>query len=477
MIFLAHVVLVIGLLLVRRARIDGSETPYITVQFIGLFVMTCVLIAVAVFVQRWTGFRRLTSILGIVLIPGIVALLGESFRPYSGPFVIWGAFLLGGSFLQVMQIPASSLQRASGIVAALVAPFILLEIALRLYFGLFGTIEQRVAYIYPVERALALSSRFEGLPYVNYGLSTLPDDHNAAGYRGLPLDDRDTFRIFALGGSTTYGTSIRAVDAYPAQLQRVLRDEYGYTSVEVVNAGVESYASYDSLANFLYRVLDDRPDVVLVYHGVNDVRARLVDPAYYDGLNRQRGIWSPQQLQADLPASTLLRFVGIQLGFTSNPNQWETVLAIGSEVQRCSLVDPACPTLGQPATEILAQNPPIYLERNLRNIVATARAHDIGVALATWGYYVGDTIVANPFTEGFHLRIGVDEQNELIRALAAELDVLLIDFAAAPTDNAQYWQDGMHLTPSGTRLQAEFFAAALADYLAEMPATRWEAVP
>ena len=74
-------------------------------------------------------------------------------------------------------------------------------------------------------------------------------------------------------------------------MQTILRDEYGYSNVQVINAGVVAYASWDTLANFEFRVLDLDPDIVIVYHAINDVIARLVDPAYYNGLNPARGIW------------------------------------------------------------------------------------------------------------------------------------------------------------------------------------------
>jgi lysophospholipase L1-like esterase len=105
------------------------------------------------------------------------------------------------------------------------------------------------------------------------------------------------FRIVALGGSTTYGISLPMNRTYPAQLQQILRDEYGYTQVEVINAGVIAYNSWDLLAEFEYRVLDLNPDMVIVYEGINDVVARLVDPRYYNGANPARGTW-----RTDYPA-------------------------------------------------------------------------------------------------------------------------------------------------------------------------------
>ena len=63
--------------------------------------------------------------------------------------------------------------------------------------------------------------------------------HNSMGYRDreFSLEKPDgTFRIVALGGSTVYTAAVKDNSkTYPAQLQRVLRNKYGYKAVEVIN--------------------------------------------------------------------------------------------------------------------------------------------------------------------------------------------------------------------------------------------------
>ena len=169
---------------------------------------------------------------------------------------------------------------------------LLLELGLRFYFANFGTTNEKIAYLYTRDQINALNQGTIPLPEVDYGLAPSNPEHDALGYRGGEVQipkPAGTFRIVALGGSTTYGTSVTAAESYPAQLQQVLRDDYGYANVEVVNAGVAGYTTFQTFANLAYRVTELQPDLVIIYHAGNDVLPREVDPDCYAGQNPLRG--------------------------------------------------------------------------------------------------------------------------------------------------------------------------------------------
>ena len=70
---------------------------------------------------------------------------------------------------------------------------------------------------------------------------------------------------------------------FTAQLEKLLKEDYGYQNVQVINAGVPGYNSWEILVNLEFRVLDLDPDLVIIYEGTNDVHARLVEPSAYRG--------------------------------------------------------------------------------------------------------------------------------------------------------------------------------------------------
>jgi acyl-CoA thioesterase I len=73
--------------------------------------------------------------------------------------------------------------------------------------------------------------------------------------------------IIALGDSLTAGYGVKEKEAYPARLERKLR-EAGYRW-RVINAGISGETSSETLAR-LNRVLALKPDMVILEIGVND---------------------------------------------------------------------------------------------------------------------------------------------------------------------------------------------------------------
>jgi lysophospholipase L1-like esterase len=81
------------------------------------------------------------------------------------------------------------------------------------------------------------------------------------------------FRVFALGGSTTFGEPYSAPSAFPRWLELYLQSAAPQRRVEVINCGGLSYASYRVLA-ILKEVLQYQPDLIVVYLGHNEYLER-----------------------------------------------------------------------------------------------------------------------------------------------------------------------------------------------------------
>ncbi len=92
------------------------------------------------------------------------------------------------------------------------------------------------------------------------------------GTGGLRWDKPEgTLRLVAMGGSSTFSYNTDDADIWTTLLAERLRAHYG-VPVEVVNAGLPGMSAFGSRLHFLYRVRELEPDVVLVYHGWNDMK-------------------------------------------------------------------------------------------------------------------------------------------------------------------------------------------------------------
>lgn len=131
-----------------------------------------------------------------------------------------------------------------------------------------------------------------------------------------------------------------------------------------------------------------------------------------------------------------------------------------ADVQVCTLGN-WCSNLGMTPQAVLAANPPIYFERNLRNMVAISRANGVEIVFSTWAYIAEAMERDNNVMTRDYYQQGVAEHNGIIRHLGIELDVAVIDLAATMPESRDFWIDTMHMTSVGTREQAAQYAAFL----------------
>ena len=96
---------------------------------------------------------------------------------------------------------------------------------------------------------------------------------NSLGFRGPDFEPRKpagTFRIIALGESSTFGFHNTDTGTYPYLLEQLFRDDASLYRVEVINAGFPYYNS-SSILNLLTNELGNYdPDLLTLYNGYND---------------------------------------------------------------------------------------------------------------------------------------------------------------------------------------------------------------
>ncbi len=78
-----------------------------------------------------------------------------------------------------------------------------------------------------------------------------------------------TYRIFTLGGSTTYGRPYDDTTSFSGWLRELLPLVDDRRTWEVINAGGISYASY-RVAHLMEELVNDQPDLFIVYTGHNE---------------------------------------------------------------------------------------------------------------------------------------------------------------------------------------------------------------
>jgi len=112
-----------------------------------------------------------------------------------------------------------------------------------------------------------------------------------------------TFRIFTLGGSTTYGRPYKDPTSFSGFLRKLLNSSPGArVDFEVINAGGISYASY-RVVLLLKELLSYDPDLFLIYTGHNE----FLEARTYDNfLNQHPLVFKTRQALSRLKTYRLL---------------------------------------------------------------------------------------------------------------------------------------------------------------------------
>ena len=250
---------------------------------------------------------------------------------------------------------------------------------------------------------------------------------NPQGFRGLPVQmpkPAGLTRIFALGDSNTFGWDVDEGVNWPAQLHGLLGA--GGKPVEVINAGVWGYTSYQGLARFK-ELLQFSPDIVLVSFGGNDAhQVRVTDADYVRGHDRiDRMTRSTRNLRVAQLAVAGWDLVGVAAAQSK------------SLVARVSLDD---------------------YRANLKEMIALGKARGITVVLLTRPF-IGES------NDPASWKTYAPQYNAATIEIASEAHVPLIDVYAAFHTREKLFDDESHFGVEGHREGARMIADALVPVL------------
>jgi lysophospholipase L1-like esterase len=203
---------------------------------------------------------------------------------------------------QATQSPPKRMKKRVGLGIALVMSVLLVEVVLRFVPIHAVSHDELVARYHPPETAMYVAH-----PYLAYTLNPgfqSPESSrhqvsiNSAGFRGadVPVEKPEgELRIACFGGSSTFGAGpTRDSKTWPAQVERLLGERFPDRSIRVLNFGTPSWTSFESQTCLAIRALSYEPDVVLIYHAVNDTWSALGPDPQPDN-RHTRKVWSNER--------------------------------------------------------------------------------------------------------------------------------------------------------------------------------------
>ena len=96
---------------------------------------------------------------------------------------------------------------------------------------------------------------------------------NSDGFRGNELQIKPDYRIFVIGGSTTFGVGATSdFSTIPYLLQVKINEKFPNHKIEVINAVTPQAYSFTESRLIKEKILSHNPDMLIIYDGWNDLQ-------------------------------------------------------------------------------------------------------------------------------------------------------------------------------------------------------------
>lgn len=263
------------------------------------------------------------------------------------------------------------------------------------------------------------------------------------GNKDFKKEEKKT-HISCLGASTTgnYLEHNSVKYSYPLELEKILNKENN--NYVVNNCAQGGYNSADILIRFSLQTIDTKPDIVIIYHAYNDIRSYQVKDFRSDYSNSRRNlgevIW--RFYVSSIFPSSILNFLNyfFHLWFPNN--------------DRYSLVDSI--SYKQNLKIDNSEKGLKTYERNLQNLIYICKSNKIKVVLSTFCFYLYERI-SNDYLHIKNKKF-VELENNIIRKLARENNLPIVDNDKLIEKNDNNFVDSIHFSHKGMRKIAENFA-------------------
>lgn len=236
------------------------------------------------------------------------------------------------------------------------------------------------------------------------------------------LSKNHDIRIMCIGGSTTENKRNILNLRYSDVLNDTLNTLYPNKNISVINVGISAYSSAHSLINFSLRLIEFKPDIIIVMHNVNDRTANNIgDIVYPDYANKYL-------------SDSYLDYhhrVGIGAWFLKNFKSFRILKWSSKTIKKLLENTNYTYKVNNQA------DGKRYFKRNMKSIISIAKANDIIPVIMT-----------QPKRDLILLKDHHD-YNEIIIELASEEKIGMVDLSSKMSNITNYFVDEYHYSIEG----------------------------
>ena len=292
---------------------------------------------------------------------------------------------------------------------------------------------------------------------------------------------KDEYRIATIGASTTANLQLTYEQNWPGRLGALLQQALPSKKVRVINAAVPGFDTAQGVTNLALRVLPFHPDVVIIYHAYNDLKAIRADRPFLPDYSH---IHSRPYGYHDKPAF-YVRLLNHSMFYVRVRNRYRTMTQLSAYRESLS---------GDTRINAVPQEAERAFEQHVRTMVAIARSggakvvlssfatlHDPALADASSGSGIQLSQLQQEelyyllhFAPGLTLSAilnGISRYNAILRKVAATEKTGWVDNASLVPHEDDYFMDRVHFSAKGAARMADNFLPVVLQQLQQPPAT------
>lgn len=274
-----------------------------------------------------------------------------------------------------------------------------------------------------------------------------------------------TFRVFVMGGSTVFNSTISYEQTYEFLLEKKLKGLYKDKKIEVINAGVDGYTSEHVLIQYETYIKDFKPDLIIVIGGINDMNYSCTTPYVTNG---------DYVSDYSNTLGTTAKMVQTYFHPIKNININSYLLSVISNIVSSNLYSDLKPMLGR-----IVKNNKKYIKissfpsldsyaRNLNYFAEVVRNDGIELVMVNQPYLYSESnnskvdwymqricTIKGSYPDLKSLIRGLKSFNHVTETISKDKQVNFLDLESQIPKTTEYFTDDVHFTEKGNQKVAD----------------------
>ncbi|UCD90515.1 MAG: SGNH/GDSL hydrolase family protein [Desulfobacterales bacterium] len=276
-------------------------------------------------------------------------------------------------------------------------------------------------------------------------------------------------RIATIGGSTTANVHLSYEENWPGYLGILVQDALPDNTITVINAGVPGYDTAQSIGNLALRVMPLKPDIVIIYHAYNDLKAIRANikfnPDYSHIHNTPLGFHQKPDF--------IIRLLNNSMFYVRTRKKYREYVAKKNFFDNYNNMK-----LGKNRLANIPKEALLTFKQHIRSLISIAKAEGSKVILSSFvtlhnphtdftspdqikrlsGLKKVELDMIMHFVPGLQLSSifdGINKYNDVLKSIAIKEKIGWVDNASFIPHKEKYFVDRVHFSSEGAKCVAE----------------------